>query len=159
VGRLLLSIMLKHCCALSKPWLHMSEYYETNRDEYIRRLFNVSALGDWDGWIEFCLRGTVHQAKDTIQRCERLLKIREDFTKRVGAVGGSVRLNQIVEDIFHSPFVRIASLPKRLAVTYPTAKADVERLVQAGILSELENVTPKTFYAPEVFNVAYEEMD
>jgi len=26
-------------------------------------------------------------------------------------------------------------------------------------LKELENITPKTFYAPEVFNVAYEELD
>ena len=78
--------------------------------------------------------------------------------RRVGAVGGSVRLNRIVEDIFYSPFVRIADLPKKLAVTYPTAKADVERLVQAGILSELDDMTPKTYYAPEVFSVAYEEM-
>jgi len=30
-------------------------------------------------------------------------------------------------------------------------KADIDRLVQAGILRELAKVTPKTFYAPEVF--------
>jgi Fic family protein len=159
VGRLLLAIMLKHYCDFSKPWLYMSEYFERHREEYVQKLFNVSALADWDGWIEYCLRGTVFQVRDTIQRCERLRKIREDFTRRITAVGGSVRLTQIVEDIFYSPFVRIADLPERLKVTYPTAKADVDRLVQAGILKELENVSPKTFYAPEVFNVAYEEMD
>lgn len=159
VGRLLLAIMFKNCCSLSKPWLYMSEYFEKHREEYMQRLFNISASGDWEGWIEFCLSGTSHQARDTIQRCERLLRIREDFMRRVGEVGGSVRLNQIVEGIFHSPFVRVAALPKQLGVTYPTAKADVERLVNAGILSELENVAPRTFYAPEVFNVAYEEME
>ena len=73
--------------------------------------------------------------------------------------GRFVRLNNIVEDIFNSPFIRIADLPEKLDVTYPTAKADIDRLVEAGILSELEKVTPKTFYAPEVFNVAYDEMD
>lgn len=66
---------------------------------------------------------------------------------------------QIVDDIFHFPFVRVADLPKRLNVTYPTAKSDVDRLVEAGILKELPQVTPKTFYAPEVFNVAYEKMN
>ena len=77
---------------------------------------------------------------------------------RVGAVGGSVRLNKIIEDIFYSPFVRIADLAKKLNVTYPTVKADIKRLVQAGILGELDDMTPKTYYAPEVFNVAYEEL-
>jgi len=158
LGRLLLAIMLKHCCGFSKPWLYMSEYFERHREEYMERLFNVNATADWGGWIEFCLRGTAFQARDTIQRCERLRKIREDFARRINEVGGSVRLTQIAEDIFDSPFVRIADLPKRLNVTYPTAKADVDRLVAAGILKELENVSPKTFYAPEVFNAAYEEI-
>ena len=125
----------------------------------MQRLFDVSALGDWEGWIEFCLQGTLIQAEDTIQRCERLRGIREDFMKRVGKVGGSVRLNQIVESVFNSPFVRIAGLHKQLEVTYPTAKADIERLVEADILRKLEDIIPITFYAPEVFNVAYEEME
>jgi hypothetical protein len=44
-------------------------------------------------------------------------------------------------------------------VTYPTAKSDVERLVQAGVLTELPNASPKTYYAPEVFAVAYDDLD
>jgi len=159
IGRLLLAIMLKEKCELTKPWLYMSEYFERNRDEYAERLFNVSAQGSWEEWIQFCLRGTAQQAKETVERCERLRIIRDDFMKRLDEVGGSVRLNTIIEDVFHSPFVRIASLPDRLDVTYPTAKADVERLVEAGILKELDGVSPKTFYAPEVFNIAYEEVD
>jgi len=158
VGRLLLAIMLKLGCGLSKPWLYMSEYFEKNRDEYMRLLFDVSARGNWESWLEFCLRGTAVQARETIQRCERLLRIREEFMRRVAQVGGSVRLTQIVEGIFNSPFVRIADLPKQLGVTYPTAKSDVERLEAAQILRRLASITPATFYAPEVFNVAYEEM-
>lgn len=159
VGRLLLALMLQQQCDLSKPWLYMSEYFEKHREEYMQLLFNVSAKADWCGWVEFCVRGTLEQAKDTVIRCERLLKIREQFMQRVADVGGSVRLNQIVEDIFFSPFVRVADLPGKLNVTYPTAKADVERLVNAGILQELPNVYPKTYYAPEVFSIAYEKLD
>jgi Fic family protein len=158
VGRLLLAIMLQQKCQLTKPWLYLSEFYERYRDEYVQNLFNVSADGDWNSWIEFCLRGTVTQAQETITRCERLLAIRELFTQRVAEVGGSIRLSQIVDDIFYSPFVRVAALARRLGVTYPTAKADLERLVQAGILHELPLVSPKTYYAPEVYAVAYEEL-
>jgi Fic family protein len=158
VGRLLLAFMLKKYCGLSKPWLYLSEFFEKNREEYIKRLFDISASADWSGWIEFCLRGSVSQTKDTIQRCDKLLNIRDNFMQRLISAGGSVRLNKIVENIFYSPFIRIADLPEILDVTYPTAKADVDRLVEIGILSELENVVPKTFYAPEVFNMAYEEL-
>ena len=158
VGRLLLAIMLKELCGLSKPWIYMSEYFENHRDEYSQRLFDVSASADWEGWTEFCLAGITLQARATVQRCDRLQKTKETFMKKLAAVGGAVRLNQIVEDIFHSPFVRIADLPKKLGVSYPTAKGDVERLVEAGILRELKNVFPKTYYAPEVFSVAYEEL-
>jgi Fic family protein len=158
VGRLFLALMLKQRCRLSKPWLYMSEYFEKNREEYIERLFNVSADGDWDRWIEFCLRGVVSQAKQTIERCERIRMIREAFAKKVQEVGGNIRLSKIVDDIFQSPFLRIVDLAKRLGVTYPTANADVERLVQAGILQALSGISPKTYYAPEVFGVAYEEM-
>ncbi len=159
VGRLLLALMLQERCHLSKPWLYMSEYFDRNRDDYIGHLFRVSTHANWHAWIEFCIRGTVQQARDTIRRCEQLRVVREEFMERVTRVGGSVRLNQIVEGIFHSPFVRVADLPRRLGITYPTAKADIERLVDAGILRELPQVTPRTFYAPEVFDVAYDELE
>ncbi len=159
VGRLLLAIMLQHRCRLSKPWLYMSEFFDRNRDEYIDLLYRVSTQGDWSAWIEFCLRGTAQHAKETISRCEHLRSIREEFLRRISTVWGSVRLSKIVESVFHSPFVRVADLPASLNVTYPTAKSDVERLVQAGILRELHNITPKTFFAPEVFDVAYDAMD
>lgn len=158
VGRLLLAMMLKTFCHLSKPWLYLSEYYEKHRDEYSQRLFDVSAKGDWNGWIEFCLQGTVQQARNTILRCDRLREIKDRFLKRTQEVGGSVRLTQIVEDVFYSPFVRITELKRKLGVSYPTAQADVDRLRQAGILQELPNISPKTYYAPEVFGVAYEEL-
>ncbi len=159
VGRLLLAIMLQQRCGMSKPWLYLSEYFEQFKDEYVENLFGVSTRGDWTKWIEFCLRGALRQAKDTIVRCERLRSIREGFIGQLKDSRGSIRLIQIVEDIFHSPFVRIADLHKRLNVSYPTARADVDRLVETGILQELPDIYPKTYYAPEVFAVGYDETD
>ncbi len=159
VGRLLLALMIAQKCRLSKPWLYLSAYFEQHRDEYIQRLFEVSAKADWSGWIEFCLRGTIAQSRDATERCARLLKIREEHVSRLPAIGGSIRLAQIVERIFSSPFLRIADLARDMGVSYPTAKADVERLVVGGILSEVSQATPKTYYAPTVFAIAYDQTD
>lgn len=159
VGRLLLALMLQQRCRLSKPWLYMSEFFERHRDEYVRCLFSVSAKGDWSGWVEFCLVGLREQARETIMRFRRLIEIRELHVQQINGVGGATRLHQILEDVMHTPFVRISDLTQRLGVTYPTAKTDVERLVQAGVLQELPNSYPKTFYAPKVFDIAYELLD
>jgi Fic family protein len=79
--------------------------------------------------------------------------------QKLTEVGGSVRLNQIVETLFHSPFVRVADMAKQLQVTYPTAKADIDRLVKARMLRPLKNATQKTFYAPEVYEAAYADIE
>jgi len=159
VGRLLLSMMLQTACSFSKPWLHLSEYFEESREEYAARLFDVSATANWTDWIAYCLRGCVVQARRTIERCEKLLALREDFVKRLHAAGGSLRLHRIVEKLFEYPVVRIPGLQKMLGIIYPTAAADVGRLVDANILAEMEDTRPKAFYSPEIFRVAYEGLD
>ncbi len=155
IGRLLLSLMLQQRCGLTKPWLYLSEFFERHREEYCDLLFNISARGDWEPWIEFCLRGTIAQAETTVQRCEKLQSIRAELMLRLAHAGGSVRLNRIVDGLFVSPYVRIVELTERLGVTYPTARADVKRLETVGILQPLPNASPATFYSKEVFSVAY----
>jgi Fic family protein len=159
VGRLLLAIMVHQRCNLTKSWLYLSEYFEKNSDEYRNRLFNVSAKAAWSEWIEFCLLGTADQAKATLRRCDELRLIKDDYMRRLNAAGGSVRLNQIIDDLFCSPIVQLSRLPDRLQITYPTAKSDVERLIEVGILAELPDLNVRTFYAPEVWRVAYGDID
>lgn len=159
VGRLLLAVTFQRNCGLTKPWLYLSEYFEAHRDEYIEHLFNVSSKGDWRSWIRFCLLGVRHQARDAIQRCDLLREIKNRYARLLDETDGSVRLNQIVDGLFHSPYIQVVELARRLSISYPTAKADVERLVKVGILAELPNASPKTFYASEIYDVAYRDLE
>jgi len=158
VGRLLLGLMIQQLCGLTKPWLYLSDVLERQREEYCEAMFNVSARGDWAGWVELCLRATMTQANETIARYERLQAIRDDYLAKLAQTHGSTRLHAIVDSLFTSPFIRIADLGRRLSVTYPTAKADCEKLIAAGILQSLPNLTPATLVARDVFNVAYENI-
>jgi Fic family protein len=159
VGRLLMAMMIQQRCQLSHPWLYLSDYFARNREEYIQRLFHVSVSNHWAKWVEFCLRGTAEQATKTIERCDRLRSLREDYMRRLENVGGKVRMNRIVDDLFHLPMVRVVDLPARLGITYPTAKADLDRLVAAGILAELEGEQVRAYYAPEIFQIVYADME
>lgn len=156
VGRLLLSLSIKEWCELSNQWLYMSAYFDANKDEYIRRLYEISTVGAWQQWLEFCLEGIVVQARDAIVRCESLLDLQADFRERIQTIRASNRLGAIVDQLFENPVVRIAPLAKAHDVTYPTAKSDAEKLEGLGILTELDNADVRTFYAPAILRTIYE---
>ena len=153
VGRLLLALMITRWCGLANQWLYMSAYFDDNKDEYMERLLRVSTHNDWSGWIRFCLIGVVEQAKDTEHRCDRLGQLSAQYKERVKTLAGSWRLQSIVDHLFLVPAVRIPSLVEQHEVSYPTAKADVEKLVSVGILQEIAGASPRTFFAPEILEI------
>lgn len=157
VGRALLSLMTYRWCGLTMPWLYMSAYFEKYKDEYIDFLFLVSAQGAWSTWIEFCLRGTSEQARDAIDRCEKLKELRDVFHQSVENAGP--RAHPIVESLFTVPVLTIPGVAKHYDTTYPTAKSDIEKLVKLQILKELPNERPKIFYCPKILSVAYREQE
>ena len=151
--------MLQRMCGFSKPWLYLSGYFEAHRETYIQLLFDISAKGNWTEWIEFCLHGTLSQTRETIVRCERILRLKDIYMNRLSEIGGSTRLNSIVDSIFDSPFVQITDLARKLGIHYQTAQADLEKLREGSLLAELPNLRPKTYYAQEVYRVAYEKLE
>lgn len=157
-GRLLLALMIQQQCEFSKPWLYLSGFFEAHREAYVQFLFDVSTRGNWTAWIEFCLQATLAQARDTINRCERILRLKDQYMARLREIGGSTRLTAIIDNVFDTPFIQITDIARKLEVHYQTAQADIDRLQQAKILVELPSLRPRTFYAPEVFNVAYEKL-
>lgn len=157
VGRLLLSIMISEWLNLSNPWLYMSAFFDRNKDQYIDRMLKISTDGDWEGWIRFCLEGTIEQVKDTEKRCERLLALSRNYKEKILQVGGSIRLNTIVDDLFISPVVQIPQIVNRCEITYPTAKSDIDKLCSVGILSEMTEQSVKTFLCPDIIDITYGE--
>ena len=155
VGRLLLSLMIAQWNDLSNQWLYMSSYFDANKDEYIERLLRVSTHNDWTGWIQFCLTGVIEQAKDTEYRCDRLVQLSASYRDRVTSLAGSWRLQNMVDALFLRPVISISSAAKHYNISYPTARSDIEKLLSAQILQEIPNSYPKTYFAPEVFDITY----
>lgn len=158
VGRLLLSLMIYNQCNLQKPWLYLSAFFDKYKDEYISLLFKVSTTGNWGDWIRFCLRGTVQQSKDSIKRFDELVKLRNQYQEGLKQSGGNVRLNQIIEHLFESPAINIPFLAKLCDVSYHTARSDIDRLVNVGILHQ-SNISkrPKIYFAPHILKIVFDD--
>ena len=158
VGRLLLSLTIYIWLGLSSPWLYMSAFFERHKDEYINRLFMVSANGEWDRWIEFCLTGVVEQSIDAIGRIDKLVALRARYTKLIGESGGSARLHRILDKLFGGPVTTVPQVKALTGVSYPTALSDIKRLVDIKILREGSQAAyPKYFFAPEILEIAFKD--
>ena len=160
VGRLLLSLMIYKWCSLTSSWLYLSAFFDKYKDEYIRNLFNVSAKGDWETWIAYCLRATTFQAKDAINRFDKLVALRETYLNRIVNCKGSIRLHKIIDKLFESPAVTVPQISKIFDITYPTARNDIDILCKQNILVKGSySSRPKVFLSPEIINIAYRDIE
>jgi Fic family protein len=160
VGRLILSLMVYNACGLQKPWLYLSAYFDRYKDDYISKLFNVSSKGDWISWVRFCLQATVAQAKDAMNRIDKLLVLKSTYEQRIIENDWPSRMQKMVASLFGSPMITVPRIAKQFDITFPTAKSDVEKLIGIGVLEESKRkAKPQYYVAPEIFEAAYSEAD
>lgn len=155
IGRVLLALMIYSVMKHTMPWLYLSAFFERHKQEYTDLLFGISTHGDWHKWVEFCLVGTIEQARDSIRRCHLISNLRDDYHERIGSTS-TPRSHSIINRLFESPIVTVPVVADQCAVTYKTAQRDIDRLTSVGILHEVQHARPRTFFARELFQIAYE---
>jgi len=135
VGRLLMTFLLESESVLEQPLLYLSAYFERNRADYYALLLDVSRRSAWTEWIDFFLRGVAEQATDASERAHTMLTLWKSFRDRVTTARSSALLTAMIDDLFASPATTIARVRDRFNITYPSAKNNVEKLVDLGILT------------------------
>ena len=151
------------CCCLStgdccrRALLDLSAYLEPRRDEYYARLLAVSREGDWTGWITFFLETIARQAEDAARRAQTLQVLRDDYRARVATARSSGLLGLLVDGLFESPAMTIGRARRILDVTHRAATLNVEKLIDAGIVTEIPRRTRRRlFVAQEILRVLSE---
>jgi Fic family protein len=158
VGRLLLSLMIYNMFEHRQPWLYLSSFFDKYKDEYISKLYNISAKNDWKSWLSFCLQATKEQAKDSFNKLSKLVELRNKYFEMVSSRRQKARINKIVDELFVLPVINVPRVKKMLNVTYPTARRDVDFLLELGILKPAwEDIYPQHFAAPEILQIVYYE--
>ncbi|GMV78847.1 MAG: toxin Fic [Planctomycetota bacterium] len=137
VGRLLITFFLCERCCLSKPLLYLSAYFEQHRDEYYKRLLEVSRSGDWGGWLNFFLRGITTQARDALENANRILELHASYRAQLSGKRVPRAAGLLVDHLFQNPVLSLAKTAKELDLTFPTLKRGVDELQKQGILKEI----------------------
>jgi Fic family protein len=148
IGRLLITLFLCQHKSLSQPLLYLSEFFDKYRSDYYDRLLAVSRDGDWQGWIEFFLRGVIAMASDALENAQKILNLYEKFSQRISQ--GRKRSDidrRLIDEIFVSPVISNALLSKKWGLPFNSVKGGILKLEKMGILTEVSGKRRNKLYA------------
>jgi Fic family protein len=139
VGRLLITFLLTERGVLHRPVLYLSHYLKRHRQEYYDRLQAVRDDGDWEGWIEFFLRGVVEVSAEATENARRVLLMREQhrttITEKLGRAAGNG--HRLLESLFDRPIVSVGEVRELTGTRFSAANNLVARMTELGILREI----------------------
>jgi Fic family protein len=137
IGRLLIALLLEEWGLLSQPLLYLSLYFKRNLHEYYDRLSRVRTDGDWEGWVEFFLRGVGLTSEEAIESAKELAaKAKDDRGRVLGLQHTTVAAVRLLELLPEHPMITVTRATRMLGTTRPTAAKAVDALVDAGVLKE-----------------------
>lgn len=137
VGRLLVSLLLVVDGVLSRPFLYLSLYFKEHRTDYYDALQRVRTHGAWEEWLRFYLIGVEAVANQAADTATALVALFTRDRARIQALGRAAGSALRVYDVLRRRIVvSIAGVAKEARVTWPTAKATLERLGELGMATE-----------------------
>jgi Fic family protein len=154
IGRMLITLMAQQSGLLDLPLLYLSPYLDEHKNDYIDKMFNVSANSQWEEWIAFFLKAIIETCKADTITIDQLNSLQAQYRAKAASAGRSAKLILIVDQLFESPYLTVPRTQEKFGVTYRAAQLILEKLVTAGILKELPGTYPKYFYAPEVLSIS-----
>lgn len=157
IGRAVMSLMIYKMFGHRHPWVYLSPFLHRHKEEYYERLFRVSTHGEYGEWLRFCLKATIAQCNDSITRCEMLRRLRYRYLTRITGVE-SARTRLLIDELFKNATLGVAETRHKCKISYPTAKADIRILENAGILRQINGVSPITYYAWEIFRISFDQV-
>lgn len=139
VGRLLITLLLCEHGTLAQPVLYLSIYLKRHRSEYYERLQAIRDKGDWEGWLQFFLRGVSEVSAEARETARRIIELREAhrvlITEKLGR--GAATAHRVLESLYERPIVSVQELSERLGLTNAAANNVVARLCALNLLKEI----------------------
>jgi len=148
VGRLLITLFLMQEGVLTTPALYISYYLKQNRVEYYDRMTEVRNKDNYEQWIKFFLRAIYESAKDATETIDRLSDLHDRNIAIVEAMGrASKTVHQVFSYLEANPIIDIGKTAQALEMAYNTVSSAVNRLVQAGILVQSNDMSRNRTFA------------
>jgi len=157
IGRLLVPLFMFDKELLSSPNFYISEYLESNRDEYYERLLAVSRDDDWTGWCVFFLTVLKEQASANQGKIRDILKLYSERRDQIVEEAPSQYSARALDAIFDKPIFRTIDFVKNSGIPKYTARRLLNLFKERGLLMELRQGGGRRssiLAFPELLNIA-----
>ena len=134
LGRMLIPLFLKERNLLKYPSLYVSEYFEKDREEYYRKLRNITERGEWNEWIRYFLQAVATQAEINAKRAQRATKLYEDLKNSIQQVTKTRNSIQIQDFLFSKIMFQTPDFTDASGLSKPHAARVLKSLLQHGIV-------------------------
>lgn len=148
LGRLLISILLKHYGLLEADILYLSYYLKRNRIEYYDRLMDVRLKGHYEAWISFFIDGIIESSKHALTTIESLLDLKEKHLEQLNTLKGKTKQTAILlfSYIESHPIIDIKQASIAIKKAFNTVSSAIETFQDLGILKQVDgNKRYRTF--------------
>lgn len=137
IGRMLIPLYLFDRKLLQSPMFYLSEYLESNRQEYYDRLLAVSRDGDWTGWCQFFLKAMHRQALANEAKARKILELYERKKNWIIDLTHSQYAIRALDWFFGRPIFRTPDFVATVDIPKPTANRIVRLAKETGLLQEI----------------------
>jgi len=132
-GRIINILFLVREGLLDTPILYLSRYINQTRSEYYRLLQSVRNEGCWEAWLLYMLRGVSATARHTLELIEQIDLLLMRHKNRIRS-NHKFYSQDLLNNIFHHPYTKVAFLENDLKVSRATATRYLDALALDGIL-------------------------
>lgn len=109
-GRILLLLYLKLCGLMNPPALFLSGYILKNKEEYYRRLREVTEDHNWEGWILYMLDMIEATANSGTMRIQMIEQAMEKMGGEIQKLLPGIYSKELMEILFRLPYSKRAFL-------------------------------------------------
>lgn len=144
-GRILNVLLLIDCGLLRHPVLYLSRYIIERKDEYYRRLLEVTRSGAWEPWILFVIEGIRITARDSLLKIDRIQDLQQSMREEIKSLTSAGANSDLLDVLFEQPYCRITNVIERCGVSRPTATKWLGELVDAGSVIDIRRGRDRLF--------------
>jgi Fic family protein len=136
-GRIINILMLIQAGLISEPILYLSRSIIRSKNEYYRRLGDVTSAGAWESWVLYMLNVVEQTATSTLAKIAAIRATQAEIHEMARGASRGGQNADFLAVLFEQPYCRISNVVERCGVSRPTAASWLNGLVGARILVSL----------------------
>ena len=135
IGRILITLMLWKAGSISSPHFYISRYMEERKNEYVKRMRDVSEKGAWDEWCVFFLEAVAAQAKANREATNTIRELYESMKRTFTDILSSKHALSVLDAIFTTPVFQVPKISRQTEIPQATIGKFIRRLLDAELIN------------------------